>query len=69
SLHDSAPVEVPDFRDEAVRKQYENDHWSPDPIRGQADRPPASILGDITPTDAARALAKEVWAGKGYYGV
>jgi len=68
SLNDSAPVEVPDFRDEAVRKQHENDHWSPDPTREQADRPPTSILGDITPTDAARALAKEVWAGKGYYG-
>jgi predicted dehydrogenase len=25
------PQEVPDFRDETVRKRYENDHWSPKP--------------------------------------
>lgn len=68
ALNDSAPVEVPDFRQEAVRKQYENDDWSPDPTRKKDGQPPSSILGDITPMDAARALAKKVWAAKGYYG-
>jgi hypothetical protein len=27
----SVPYEVPDLRDESVRKQHENDHWSCDP--------------------------------------
>jgi hypothetical protein len=27
----SVPYEVPDLRDESVRAQYENDHWSCDP--------------------------------------
>ena len=68
ALNDSAPVEVPDFRQETVRKQYENDDWSPDPARKKDGQPPSSILGDITPSDEALALAKEVWASKGYHG-
>ena len=68
ALSDSAPQEIPDFRDETVRKQYENDHWSPDPTRGDENRPETSILGDIVPTEEARAFAKKVWAEKGYHG-
>ena len=33
ALNDAAPVEVPDFRVESARQQYENDDWSPDPRR------------------------------------
>ncbi len=68
ALDDSAPLDVPDFRDEAVRKQYEHDHWSPDPTRENKDRPGTSITGDIAPTEEARVFAKEIWAGKGYNG-
>lgn len=31
ALQDGAPFDVPDFKDEAVRREYENDHWSPLP--------------------------------------
>jgi len=68
ALDDSTPLDVPDFRDEAVRKQYEHDHWSPDPTREDKDRPGTSIIGDIAPTEEARVFAKEIWAGKGYNG-
>lgn len=29
----SAPLDVPDFRLEEARLQYEDDHWTPDPTR------------------------------------
>ena len=69
ALGDSAPVDVPDFRDETIRKKYERDDWSPDPARKKRGQPPSSILGEIEPSDRAKALAKEVWASKGYFGV
>ena len=68
ALDDSAPIEVPDFRDELVRKQYENDVWSPDPMSKGNSQPPCSILGDIEPSVAAKDLAKKVWAKQGYFG-
>lgn len=68
ALNDSAPVAVPDFRSENVRKTYENDHWSPDPTRESDNRPPTSILGDILPTEEAREYARGIWAEKGYHG-
>ena len=68
ALSDSAPMEVPDFRDESVRKKYERDDWSPDPMRKKPGQPPSSILGDIEPSDGAKALAKKVWASRGYFG-
>lgn len=68
ALSDSAPVHVPDFRQESVRADYEDDHWSPDPARAGQAGPPTSILGDVTPSDEARALAAKVWSDKGYEG-
>ena len=68
ALADSAPMEVPDFRIEAVRKQYATDDWSPDPERRKKGQPPSSILGHIEPPAEAHALAKEVWAAQGYFG-
>ncbi|MBC7326638.1 Gfo/Idh/MocA family oxidoreductase [bacterium] len=42
------PIEVPDFRKEEVRKQYENDHWSPDPKdKHLPNQPTPSVLGEI----------------------
>ena len=66
ALSDSAPVEVPDFRKESVRRRYAKDDWSPDPARKKEGQPPSSILGEITPSEEALALAKEVWARQGY---
>ena len=68
ALNDSAPVAVPDFRDEAVRRQYENDDWSPDPERAKEGQPPSSILGTIEPSDDAKKLAKKIWSEQGYDG-
>ena len=68
ALNDSDSMEVPDFRDESVRKQYENDDWSPDPARKKDGQPPSSILGDIEPSDDAKELARKIWASKGYTG-
>ena len=68
ALNDSAPVAVPDFRDEAVRRQYENDDWSPDPDRAKEGQPPSSILGTIEPSDDAKKLAKKIWSEQNYDG-
>src|SRR3989339_11815 len=44
----NAPLEVPDFRSESVRKKYEKDHWSPDPKdKGLGRQPAPSVLGRI----------------------
>jgi predicted dehydrogenase len=66
ALADSAPMEVPDFRREGPRRKYRNDHWSPDPERAGPGQPASSILGTLSPSRAARRLARQVWATKGY---
>ena len=66
ALSDSIPMEIPDFRQEPIRKQFENDHWSPDPERTGKGQPPSSILGEIKPSSDARALADKVWTARGY---
>ena len=58
----------PDFRKESVRRKYAKDDWSPDPARAGKGQPPCSILGDIEPSVEARALARKVWAERGYHG-
>ena len=68
ALDDSAPIEIPDFRKESVRKKYAKDDWSPDPARKRKGQPTSSILGRIRPSTEARALAKEVWSSRGYFG-
>ncbi len=67
TLSDSAPMEVPDFRNESIRKKYARDDWSPDPARNRPGQPSSSILGEIEPSDDAKALAKKVWASRGYF--
>ena len=66
ALSDSVPMEIHDFRQESVRKHFENDHWSPDPDRSKKGQPPSSILGEIKPSPEARALANRVWTARGY---
>lgn len=66
ALNDSAPIKVPDFRDEQLRKQYENDDWSPDPERKGEGQPPSSVLGEIDPPTEAKDLAREIWSKQGY---
>ncbi len=65
-LADSAPVDVPDFRDPVARQAFANDHWSPNPAEAAPGQPLPSIYGDIVPTPEAYDYARQVWAGIGY---
>ena len=66
ALADSVTLDVPDLKKESVRKQYENDDWSPDPARKKEGQPLPSILGHIEPSNEAKAFAREVWKEVGY---
>ena len=66
ALADSAPFDVPDFRQKSTRRKYRDDHWSPDPARKGKGQPPSSIRGRIKLTDQALRLANKVWKSKGY---
>jgi len=67
-LAKGAPMEIPDFRNESVRKQYENDNWSPFPEDAAPGQPPPSIHGIVLPGKKALAQARSVWKGLGYKG-
>lgn len=62
ALSGGAPIDVPDFRDEAERAAYEDDHWSPDPAAAGPGQPAPSVLGHVQPPVAGREYAEEVWA-------
>jgi predicted dehydrogenase len=66
ALEDGRPFDVPDFRDEASRKPYEADDWSPWPQHAGEGQPPPSILGHVAPSPEGVALARKVWAEIGY---
>jgi len=66
-LANGAPVEIPDFRDENVRKLYENDDWSPFPEDRRPGQPWPSIKGELKPSEEAIAFARTVWAEMGYH--
>ena len=68
ALQDSAPFDIPDFRQESVREQYEDDHWSPDPTQRKEGDPWPSIRGKIEPTEEALAEARKIWGSMGYQG-
>jgi predicted dehydrogenase len=68
ALADGAPMEIPDFRKESVRRKYAKDDWSPDPARARKGQPPCSILGRIRPSRKAIQFSKKVWAKRGYVG-
>ncbi len=78
ALQDGAPFEVPDFRDESVRRRYEADDWTPDPARRKPGQPFSSVRGDLQPSaEALRfdALVREEqekhWSGRPFkqYGI
>lgn len=68
ALEEGRPFEVPDFRDENVRKTWENDQWSPWPRDAGPGQPPPSVLGhrDEDPEHVEYAL--RVWKNMGYEG-
>ena len=67
-LNDSMPMEIPDFRDEEVRKLHENDNWTPDPEHKGPGQPASSIRGEIQVPEKAKKYAKKMWAEVGYTG-
>jgi hypothetical protein len=66
SLDEGRPYPVPDFRNEASRRQVENDHWSPWPQDTGPGQPPPSVRGFVQPTAESVAFGKEIWARQGY---
>ena len=67
-LANGAPHDIPDFKDESVRRKYENDDWSPFPEDRKAGQPWPSIQGERIPSPEAVAFAREVWKEMGYEG-
>ncbi len=68
ALEDGAPYGMPDFRREASRKKWADDHWSPFPRDDGKNQLPPSILGFVKPTARGLRAAREVWAEQGYDG-
>jgi hypothetical protein len=65
---DGAPQAMPDFRSEAARAPFQDDHWSPWPDGTGDGTAPASILGRPEPTSAGAAAARRIWQEMGYQG-
>ena len=55
-LADSAPMDVPDFRVESVRKKHAKDDWSPDPEQKKQGQPSSSLLGELEPSADAKIM-------------
>ena len=66
ALAGGAPMEVPDFRKETVRRKYEDDHFTPNPEK--PGHVPCSILGDVQPSRKAVSFSRAVWRKQGYHG-
>lgn len=67
-LANGVPVDIPDFRSESVRKQYENDDWSPFPEDRRPGQPDPSIRGEVHASAEALAASRKVWRASGYDG-
>ncbi|HEY3298445.1 MAG TPA: Gfo/Idh/MocA family oxidoreductase [Armatimonadota bacterium] len=65
-LANGASFDIPDFRDESVRKKYEGDDWSPFPEDRAPGQPWPSIKGEIRPSPEGIAAARKVWLEMGY---
>ncbi len=68
ALQHGAPVAVPDFRKEGVRRRFSKDDRSPFPEDRRPGQPYPSVKGRIVPTKEAMAYAQKLWREKGYFG-
>ncbi|NLC45170.1 MAG: Gfo/Idh/MocA family oxidoreductase [Clostridiales bacterium] len=68
ALEDGKTFEVPDFKNEEIRKKYENDNWSSFPKFAGPGQPSGSILGDIEISKEDIEYAKKIWRETGYEG-
>ncbi|MCX5670663.1 MAG: hypothetical protein NTU94_05005, partial [Planctomycetota bacterium] len=63
-----APFEMPDFRKEASRAPFANDHWTPFAKTEGPDRPPTASRGEPPLDPKGLAIARKVWRRMGYTG-
>jgi predicted dehydrogenase len=66
ALSGGQPFSMPDFRDEASRREHEHDGWSPFPEDAGPGQPPPSLRGWVEPAERAIAHAREIWRQIGY---
>jgi len=68
ALEHGTPIDLPDFKDEASRKKFENDHWTPFPKDGKPGDAPPSILGYPEPDPEGLKAAQKIWKDAGWKG-
>jgi predicted dehydrogenase len=68
ALEEGRPFDVPDFRVEAERLPFEDDHWSPWPEDAGPGQPPPSLRGFREPNPAGLARGQQIWREMGYQG-
>jgi hypothetical protein len=61
ALKEGHPFDVPNFRDETNRKQWEEDHWSPWPENAGEGQPPPSLRGWVDPRPEDLVRAQKIW--------
>jgi predicted dehydrogenase len=61
ALAGGRPYPIPNWRDEAERAPYADDHWSPFPEDAGPGQPPPSLDGFVEPTPEQIAAARAVW--------
>ena len=66
-LENGAPFAMPDFKDEAARKPFENDHWSSFNL-DDPNHPPFASRGEPEINPAGLELAQKAWKKMGYTG-
>ncbi len=55
ALNGNVRLEVPDFRNKALRDQYRNDDWTPDPAKRRPGMPFSSVRGEVVISEEALA--------------
>ena len=68
ALEDGRPFALPDFRSEASRSAFADDHWSPWPEDAGPGQPPPSIAGTPEPSPEGVEQARQIWDEMGYRG-
>jgi len=68
-LENGKPFEIPDFRNEEIRKKFEDDNWTVLPQSDIGKKIPSNIFGsNYTTTEKAINYARKIWKSIGYEG-
>lgn len=65
-LNNSGPLDVPDFRNEKIRRKYENYDWSPSPSKKHSRQAFSSIKGEINLSPELKSYTRKIWTERGY---